>query len=592
LKKLFLITLLLIVSSHLIYANDIIISLGDELITFNESTGKPFIDENNRTLVPLRIIMEKIGAEVGWDSESNYVLVKYDSALIGVPIDKKHIVVNGEVKETDTAAIIKEERTYIPLRAILETIGYGLEWDNQSQTIRIAEMTNGTLATKVSDESLVVEENEQVAESGLANYNGEIVFDDPALESKIRKMLNKENGKITKEDMLTITDVRIFGGIGVDPNEDSFFSEEVTAKRDDHWITSIDVLKYCENLERLELKDCKVTDLSPIKGLTNLKVIYTYAIEIESLEPLRNSNNLWFLSLRNSVISDFNVLSDLDHLSYLQIDSCGVSDIGFLSNLTNLRTLSLKYNEIQNVTPIKNLNMLEKLYLDNNPISDFSPLEELQGCDISKQSYESSATVESTVSMTILEKNSESNEEDIRDSKSTGRIKMIGSTIDNGMTCVYDGYGAFTNSMSDKGHKSGKYYFEMKLNLDRNEEPDTWTWAGLIGSDGDDNYGFKLVDTWGAGVFYPEDLKDGDIIGIAIDLNNHVGYASLNNEWKTGAPGSNNGFNLKPGLTYYAGAACSASSSGDKGEGDSWTAAFKIKDFEYMVPEEYSAFEY
>ena len=47
---------------------------------FTSSSGYPFVDENNRTLVPLRVTMEAAGFAVGYDSakETDIVITPYD----------------------------------------------------------------------------------------------------------------------------------------------------------------------------------------------------------------------------------------------------------------------------------------------------------------------------------------------------------------------------------------------------------------------------------------------------------------------------------------------------------------------------------
>lgn len=167
------------------------------------------------------------------------------------------------------------------------------------------------------------------------------------------------------------------------------------------------------------------------------------------------------------------------------------------------------------------------------------------------------------------------------------------------MTCTYGDAGASTMSKSTKGHTQGKYYFEMKLNLDQVSQPDTWTSVGLVTKEAvdlfqpEEGYGkaYRLVDTWGDGIFRPAELHDGDIIGIAVDLNKGLLYANLNGNWKTGQPGTDNGIAIKTGLEYFAAASCSASSQSQY-ETDSWTAAFKEYDLQYPVPKGFSAYEY
>lgn len=98
-----------------------------------EGFGVPFINEAGRTMVPLRKPLEAIGAEVDYDNINRVVTAVKDNITVKVSIDKNMIYVNGNEAETDTAAIIKDNRTYIPLRAVFEAFGYKAEWHNNSR---------------------------------------------------------------------------------------------------------------------------------------------------------------------------------------------------------------------------------------------------------------------------------------------------------------------------------------------------------------------------------------------------------------------------------------------------------------------------
>ncbi|MDD4781726.1 MAG: copper amine oxidase N-terminal domain-containing protein [Tissierellia bacterium] len=102
-----------------------------------DNLGIPFINEDNRTMIPIRKPLEAIGAEVGYDSINRVVTAVKDNVSIIIPIDKNIIYINGEEVEIDTKAIIKDSRTYIPLRSVFEAFGYNIEWHNNSKTVII-----------------------------------------------------------------------------------------------------------------------------------------------------------------------------------------------------------------------------------------------------------------------------------------------------------------------------------------------------------------------------------------------------------------------------------------------------------------------
>lgn len=126
-----------------IAASDIGVIIDGESVVFQNGYGDPFIDSNNRTLVPLRGVMEAFGAIVSWDNDAGTAVVVKNKTTVQVPIGQAYILVNGVVVANDTSAVIKEERTYLPIRAVLEAFEAGVSWDDDSRTVVVR--TDGTV---------------------------------------------------------------------------------------------------------------------------------------------------------------------------------------------------------------------------------------------------------------------------------------------------------------------------------------------------------------------------------------------------------------------------------------------------------------
>ena len=98
---------------------------------------QPFIDNNGRTQVPVRFIGEALNAIVDWDAKSKEVTVVLHSNRVVLTIDRKDYEVNGQKKEMDTAAILKEGRTFVPLRFVSEALGAFVQWDASNSRVII-----------------------------------------------------------------------------------------------------------------------------------------------------------------------------------------------------------------------------------------------------------------------------------------------------------------------------------------------------------------------------------------------------------------------------------------------------------------------
>lgn len=99
--------------------------------------AQPFVDQNNRTQIPVRFIGEALGAEVTWDSKAQKAMFIKGDANLSLFIGKKEYDLNGEKLLMDTAALLKDKRTYVPARYVAEAFGAKVRWDSTIQTVYI-----------------------------------------------------------------------------------------------------------------------------------------------------------------------------------------------------------------------------------------------------------------------------------------------------------------------------------------------------------------------------------------------------------------------------------------------------------------------
>ena len=107
-----------------------------------EGYGAPFIDESGRTMIPFRKPVEAIGATVSYDENKKEVTAEKDGVTVKLVIGQNRISVNGNEADMDTKAVLKDGRTYIPLRAVFAAFGYDLNWHAVSNTVYITEQGN------------------------------------------------------------------------------------------------------------------------------------------------------------------------------------------------------------------------------------------------------------------------------------------------------------------------------------------------------------------------------------------------------------------------------------------------------------------
>lgn len=98
---------------------------------------------NGRTMLPMRSIFERIGAKVTWMEAENIIFATKGSSLITMQINNpvmsvQHIENDEVIKiELDAAPYAINGSTIVPVRAVAESLGCSVEWDNKTYTVDI-----------------------------------------------------------------------------------------------------------------------------------------------------------------------------------------------------------------------------------------------------------------------------------------------------------------------------------------------------------------------------------------------------------------------------------------------------------------------
>ncbi len=99
--------------------------------------AQPFIDARDRTLVPIRFVSEAMGAEVSWINETREVVIAKDNDIIRYKIGDMKAYLNNEIKVFDSYGILKEDRTFVPLRFISEMLSCNVTWNDGERYVKI-----------------------------------------------------------------------------------------------------------------------------------------------------------------------------------------------------------------------------------------------------------------------------------------------------------------------------------------------------------------------------------------------------------------------------------------------------------------------
>ena len=140
--------------------------------------GQAPVIKSDRTLVPLRGVLEAMGIEVDWNNEAKSVTAKrgLDSAYF--VIGDTNLITNGGTVTLDVAPEIINGSTMIPLRAIAEAFGAVVAWDGEAKIVTINDAKE--VSASVVDTAKI--ENEYKADDGTVLYTVSIEY--PALNDK------------------------------------------------------------------------------------------------------------------------------------------------------------------------------------------------------------------------------------------------------------------------------------------------------------------------------------------------------------------------------------------------------------------------
>lgn len=114
------------------------------VIVDNETVefDQPPVIVDGTTLVPVRAVFEKAGAEVSWDQETQTATLVKDSYTVTIKLNDTVLYKNGVQVALAKPAQIMNDRVLIPVRAIGEAMDFDINWDGFHSQVVVS--TDGT----------------------------------------------------------------------------------------------------------------------------------------------------------------------------------------------------------------------------------------------------------------------------------------------------------------------------------------------------------------------------------------------------------------------------------------------------------------
>lgn len=160
-------------------------------------TDQAPIIKNDRTMIPLRGVLETMGIDIVWNAEEQSITAERGDSYALFKIGETTLkTAEGEIN-LDVAPEIINDRTMIPLRAVTESFGAEVTWDADTKTVTITDEIANTMveAAKLT--------NEVKAADGTVLYTIDVKY--PVLNDKCeaagKKAVNEAIKKSIEESV-------------------------------------------------------------------------------------------------------------------------------------------------------------------------------------------------------------------------------------------------------------------------------------------------------------------------------------------------------------------------------------------------------
>jgi hypothetical protein len=131
--------------------DNISVSLNGQVLDFTDDQTPVMDEEHDRVLVPIRKIVESLGATVEWDGDNGIMVVHRGNNTVQFYMNSPQIKVNGRKKRLDAVPVVVNGRMLVPVRAISEAFGSEVSWNGEQQTVYISDDAEYATAQSVSE---------------------------------------------------------------------------------------------------------------------------------------------------------------------------------------------------------------------------------------------------------------------------------------------------------------------------------------------------------------------------------------------------------------------------------------------------------
>jgi len=174
------------------YASEIAVTVNGQPVVFADQNPE-IVD--GRTLVPVAGVFQALGFEVEWNHSERQAVITRDADTVLITVGSNTFTRNGVGLLLDVPAQIIGGRTMLPIAAVLQNLGYNVDWDRASRTVAVTERVIAAPPVAVAPPA---EEEPTVAETEVEASDDEVVTN----EDELNEYIANEDEPITTGEEL------------------------------------------------------------------------------------------------------------------------------------------------------------------------------------------------------------------------------------------------------------------------------------------------------------------------------------------------------------------------------------------------------
>lgn len=288
-------------------SGDITVKINGERVLFDD-VG-PFVDSNSTIMCPLSIISEKLGYDVTWNGMDKSIILEKNSNTIKLKIDDSNVFLNEKNITLNTKPIIKQNRTFVPIQFLSDSMELIMGWDNKTKVLNINEPKansedyfkqsniNNTISQNLNEYMNALVERKNFHGSVLVAKDGNVILNKGYSMADFEQSLANTSqtkhpiGSVTKQfTAMAIMQLCEKGLISIDDTIDKYLTDFPNAEK----ITIHNLLTHSSGLgdylainELYSLKDVQIENI--------INLLKDTPLEFEPGERYRYSNSGYLL---------------------------------------------------------------------------------------------------------------------------------------------------------------------------------------------------------------------------------------------------------------------------------------------------------